>query len=77
MAQDPKVRSFLNKLVGKCILQPHGKELGAPPMLPVDGTAPALEKARGELLPIPPDAREEELKLVEEQRGKWQMGNRN
>ena len=45
MAQDPKVRSFLNKLVGKCILQPHGKQLGVPPMLPVDGTAPALEKA--------------------------------
>lgn len=70
MAQDHQAGSLPNELVGRCILQPHGKELAAPPVLPVDRTAPTLEKAWGELLPIPPDARDEELKLVEEQRGK-------
>lgn len=30
----PPGRSFLNELVGRCILQPHGKELATPPTLP-------------------------------------------
>jgi len=77
MGQDPQVRSLLIELIGSFPLQPHEKELAAPPVLPINGTAAALQKARGDLLPIPPDAMDKELKLVEEQRGKQQVGNRN
>lgn len=78
MAQDPQVRSFRNELVGRCILQPHAKDLGAPLMLLVDGPASALEKARGELLLIASDKRDKELKLVKsnEENGRWEIETR-
>lgn len=45
MAQNPQVKSFLNELLERCILQLHAKDLTAPPVLLVDGPASALEKA--------------------------------